>query len=319
VAFSRQFVWVRIDRDRTPEIPKRYNVSRGATLLFLSPEDKKIHRFAGDRKAAELVAGFFEAAGRWNQYQSGADWDRKLPRSPELISGRKVRRIPAPFPGPSGGLTVYGDDLFVAERGKLHRIDGKTSAMTRTIPAPESIRDLTTDGELIYAVESGWTAGKPIHVIDPETGRIVRGIVTKANLGNKAFGADGIAWREGRLWVLEGMSGRLSEVDAKTGEVLSTVSGEARWLSGLAFDGTHFVAGGREGVVFLDPRSGNVSLRVPVHYRLRSVAIAGRDVLLMEQPVFGYDRDHQRIQLWPEKNWIYRVSGIRESPVAGQK
>jgi len=319
VAFSRQFTWVLVNRDETPEITKRYRVTAHPTLLFLNPKDEMIHRFSGYKLPAELLAEFFEAAGRWSQYRAGQPWDVKVPRPAGIITGKKVVRIPAPFPGPSSGLTVYGDDLFVAERGKLHRLDGKTGAVKKTIAVPESVLDLTTDGELLYALESGWTAGKPIHVIDPETDRIVRTIVTEANLEKKGFGAKGIAWRDGKLWVLEGMKGRLHQVDPKTGEILQTVSGKATWLSGLAWDGTRFVTGSRDAVVFLDPRSGAVSLSVPVQYRLRSVAVTGDDVLLMEQPIFGYDRKHERIQVWPEKNFIYRVSGLRDIPGSGEK
>ena len=319
MAFSRQFTWVMVNRDVTPEITKRYRVSAHPTLLFLNPEDEKIHRFSGYRKPPELLAEFFEAAGRWNQYRAGEEWDVKIPRPPEIVTGKKVVRLPAPFPGPSSGLAVYGDDVFAAERGKIHRLDGKTGAVKQTIAVPDSVIDLTTDGELIYAVETGWTAGKPIHVIDPETGRVVRAIVTTANLEKKVFGAKGIAWRDGKLWVLEGMKGRLHEIDPKSGEVTKTIDAAATWLAGLAWDGERFVAGSREAVMFLNPRDGSVSLSVPVQYRLRSVAVLGDDVFLMEQPIFGFDRNHERIQVWPEKNFIYRVSGLRDQPDAGKK
>jgi len=310
VARSRAYVWVTVDRDRTPEVPKKYNVSAYPTLLFLNPEDEMVHRFSGYREVSKLLEEFDDADRRWKLYRDGEVWDLKAPRPPEILEGKKVTRIPAPFPGVPGGLAAYGDDLFVAERGRIHRIDGKTGEAKSALAAPESIADLASDGELVFALEFGWTAGKPIHVIDPETGRIVREIVTKENRKKKGYGAKGIAWRDARLWVLEGMRGVIHEVHPETGDVLSSLQCKAKWLSGLAWNGRRFVAGGREHVYLIDPASGEVSLAVRVEYRLRSVAVSGGDVLLMEQPVFGFDRRHQRIQLWPEKNWIYRVEGI---------
>lgn len=307
MAFSRQFVWVTVNRDETPDVPKKYGVTSYPTLLFLNEKDEKIHRFKGFKESGKLLAEFFEAAGRWAQYRAGEKWDTPLPRPKEIITGRTAVKIAAPFEGVPSGLVAYGGDIFVAERERIHRIDAETGKVKAAIAGPLSVVDLTTDGELLYALEYGWTAGKPIHVVDPVTGKVVRKIVTEANAEKKAFGAKGIAWRDGKLWVLEGMKGLIHEVDPKTGDVLSTLTCGAKWVAGLAWDGKRFVTGGRESLFLIDGTSGKVSLEVPVNYRLRSVAVLKGEVLLMEQPIFGHDRKHKRVQVWPEKTWIYRV------------
>ena len=56
VARSKRFVWLLVNRDRTPEVPKRFNVSAYPTLLTLGDGLEKIHRFQGFRKAAEVLA-----------------------------------------------------------------------------------------------------------------------------------------------------------------------------------------------------------------------------------------------------------------------
>ncbi len=307
MAFSRQFVWATVNRDETPEIPKEYGVTAYPTLLFLNEKNEKIHRFKGYREAAKLLSEFFEAAGRWAQYRAGEKWDAPRPRPKEIVSGKTAVKIASPFESVPAGLVVYGKDLFVAERERIHRLDAATGKVKGSIAGPVSVIDLATDGELLYALEYGWTAGRPIHVVDPVTGKVVRRITTAANAENKAFGAKGIAWRNGHLFVLEGMKGVIHEVDPKTGDLLSKLSCAVTWVSGLTWDGKHFVTGGNESLYFLDPASGKVSLEVPVNYRLRSVAAVKGDILLMEQPIFGHDRKHRRVRIWPEKTWIYRV------------
>ena len=310
---SRSFHWVTVDRDRTPEIPKRLNVSAYPSVLVLGPKEENVHRFEGFSKKEEFLARIDGALRRHALFRDGKPWDVPDPR-PERItddaSVRPVALLPAPSEEVPVGIESLGGDLLVAQGGTLHRLDAATGKVKAAFPLAEGVADLATDGKLLYAVEAGWTAGLPIRVIDPESGKEVRSIVTEANKARKAYGAKGIAFHGGRLLVLEGMEGRLREVDPRTGEVKATIETKERWLSGLASDGKQLLAASREALLWIDPATGEVRRRVPMHYWIRSVGIHGDGVFVMEQPIFGFGRRHERIQVWPRagETRIYRLT-----------
>jgi hypothetical protein len=297
-----------VDRDRTPEVPKRYRVSAYPTILTLNPKDEMIQRWSGGKKTPEEVLALFEdAKRRWALWREGKDWTAPDPRPEKICDDGTLTTIPAPAEDVPCGISAFGDDLFVVQGGRARRIDRKTGKTKGSFEVPESVIDVTTDGKLLFALESGWTAGKPVHVLDPETGKVLRSVVTEANRANRSHGAKGIAWRDGRLWVLSGMSGVLSEVDPEDGRIVRTLKTGKTWLAGLAWDGKRFLLGSREHLYGFDPVSKKVSLEVRVNYRLRSVEAADGAVLLMEQPIFGFDRSHQRIRVWPKKTRIHRL------------
>jgi hypothetical protein len=302
---SRRFIWVYVDRDVTPEIPKRFSVSAYPTLLTLSPDGKKIHRFAGYREKAPLLELFADALRRHELYKQGKEWDTPAPRPERICETGTLTALPAPSDAVSGGMSAFGDDLFLVQQGVLRRLDRKTGEVKAEFGVPGSVIDLTTDGKVLYAVESGWTAGRPIHVLDPESGKVLRTIVTAANAKNRSHGAKGIAWDGETLWVLEGMSGHLNAVDLETGEVKRRISTGATWVSGLAYDGNRFVMGGRDAIVFADKRTGAVTSKTPSNYWIRTVEAADGALYLMEQPIFDFDKDHKRIQLWPQETVVH--------------
>ena len=78
-----------------------------------------------------------------------------------------------------------------------------------------------------------------------------------------------------------------------------------RDLRGLAFDGVHLVSLSSKGVVFLDPTSGRLGKVVPMDYPLRSIGFHGRRFFLMEQPVEGFDRNHDPIRISPRTTVLY--------------
>ena len=190
------------------------------------------------------------------------------------------------------------------QESKLHRT-GKSAAR---FDLPKSVRDLCTDGKRLFAMDYGWTAGRPLREIDPQTGKVTREIVTEANLVNRAFGAAGMVWLDGKLWVLEGMHGRLNAVDPANGEVTRVIQTKERWLTSLAHDGQHFVAGSRKELLWIDPKDGSVARRVAVNYPIRCLTYHDGSLYLMEQPVFGHDKNHQRIRVWPKKTVIYKLT-----------
>ena len=307
VALSRKFHWVEIDRDAQPELVKRFHVSAYPSLLTLGKKEEKVHRFQGFKKPEPFEAELREALRRYDLYTSGKEWDEPPPRPPTICSAGTVQSFPAPAEGVPSGITALGGRYWIAQKAKLYAVDPATGGTTATFDLPQAVRDLCTDGELLYGMEYGWTAGKPIHVLDPATGKVLRTIVTRANLQNKSYGAAGITWKDGKLYVLEGMRGILNEVDPQTGAITRKLDCEVRWLSGLGYDGKHFVAGSRQALYLFDAKTGKQVRKVALNYPVRAVAAHDGAYLLMEQPVFGHDKQHKRVQLWPKQTLVYSL------------
>ena len=308
MALSRKFIWVKIDRDETPALPKEFNVSAYPTLLTLGEKREKVHRLSGYRKPGELTGELNDALRRHALYLKGEEWDTPAPRPAKICDRGKVETLMAPSGEVPAGIAFLGGDLWVGQVGKLFRLDPKTAEVKATFELNRSIMDLCTDGEVLYGLESGWTAGRPIHVIDPKTGKTMRTIVTEANAKARSHGARGIVYRDGALYVLEGMRGLIHRVDPDTGEVRNTLKTGESWLMGLDFDGKHFVTGTRTHLIHLDAGTGRALRKTPVNYPLRAVGVHAGAIYLMEQPIFGYDKAHKRIQVWPQKTRIHRLA-----------
>jgi hypothetical protein len=307
VALSRAFHWVEVNRDHTPEITRRFNVSAHPSLITIGRNEEKVHRFSGYAEPDPFIDRLSDALRRYALYQNGEEWDRSHPRPERISESGIIATIPAPSDEVASGMTRLGPDLWVAQGGLLYRLDPDTGSVRGSFEIGASVRDLCTDGRLLYGMEYGWTAGKPIHVIDPAGGSVVRTIITQANVGNPVHGAVGVAWMNDRLYVLAGMRGEISEVDPATGEVSRVIRCDEQWLTSLDSDGSRFVVTGRRALMVVDPETGKVLQNVPTNYGLRCVAWHKGTYFLMEQPVFGFDRQHERVQVWPQETLIYRI------------
>jgi hypothetical protein len=281
-------------------------VSAYPTLLVLGTKDENVHRFEGFRKAPEFAGELAEGLRRFALHRAGKAWDEPAPRPASICDGANVETFRAPAEDVPGGIAFVGEDLWIAQGGKLRRLDAKR-VVAAEFPVSPTVVDLASDGKVLFALEGGWTAGHPIRVIDPATGAETRAIVTEANKTNKAQGAKGIAWRDGRLFVLEGMQGLVHVVDPATGAVERTLKTGATWLTGLDFDGASLVLGSRTELLFADPADGKVTRRIAVNYPLRCVAAHSGALYLMEQPVFGRDRAHQHVRVWPKETLVHVV------------
>ena len=308
MALSRKFHWVLVNRDRTPDIPKRFSVSAYPSLITLGKNREKVHRFQGYKTPGEFKKRLEDALRRHDLYLEGKEWDTPDERPATICNEGTVESFPAPAEDVPSGITLLGEKIWIAQGGKLYAVDPKDGKAAEPLALPESVRALCTDGTRLFAMEYGWTAGKPIHVLDPATGKATRAIVTEANKKNRSMGAAGIAWRDGKLYVLAGMRGLIHEIDPETGRVTRTIDTGVRWLSALAFDGRRFIAGSRKALYFLDPQSGQVTRTIAVNYPLRALAARDGSVYLMEQPVFGHNKDHKRIQVWPKKTLVYKLT-----------
>lgn len=258
VAASRAFVWVVIDRDYTPELAKKFNVSAYPSLMVLNEKQQKVHRFQAFMKPPDLIAQLGEGLKRYSLYKSGQEWDVPNPRPVRLSDQIALTTVHGPINKVPAGMAFLNGDLWVGYMGQLYRLDATTGAVKQTFETNPSMLDITTDGKLLYGVDSGWTAAKPIYVIDPATGKTVREIVTAANAKNKGYAAKGITWIAGKLYVLDGAYGRIHEIDPATGDITRSVDSKEHYVTGLSFDGTHFVVGSRTAMILLDRETGAI-------------------------------------------------------------
>ncbi len=307
VAASTDFHWVEVNRDHDPANDEYFNVSAYPSLIAVNLKREEIYRFSGYSLPPVFLTELEEALRRWALYRTGRVWDEPKPRPRRILDSGSLSNLPAPSEEVPSGMTVLAGRLWVAQRDSLFRLDPVTGAVEARFAIDPHIRDLTTDGRLIYGVAYGWTAGEPIFVYDPATGDTVRTIVTMANKVNSYYAAAGIAWYQEKLLVLEGSWGRIHVVDPATGEVSRVIQSEERWLTSLEQYGDLLIATARQGLVLLDPRTGAVLLQTPANYPLRVVAYAAGVHYLMEQPVFGYDRHHRNIRVWPLRTVIHLV------------
>lgn len=307
VKLSRQFIWVKVNRDNTPEIPKRLNVFAYPSLLTLGKESENVYRFQSYQLPPEFIGNLKQALKRYDLYKQGKDWMLPPQRPESIIADRRIELLTAPTDDVPGGIASMNDVIWVAQ-GELYKLDAVSGKVLAKHSLPASVGDLCTDGKMLYAVTYGWTAGRPIYVIDPSTGKVTREIITEANKKNRSHGAKGIAWRDGRLYVLSGMVGKVFAVNIDTGAILDETQLEGRWLAGLDFQGDTIITGGREHLWRFEAKTGKLVRKIACNYPLRNVAAGVDSVLLMEQPIFGFGRKHERIQVWPQETKIYRVA-----------
>ncbi len=305
-AKSREFHWVTVLRDSTPEITERFNVTAHPTLMVIGDDQEKVYRFSGYKRPGPFIEELDEALRRYRLYRDGEEWDTPDPRPGSIIDVGSVETFPAPSEEVPSGITILGNDLWISQFGTLFRLDLRTRTVLDSYEVGTSVRGICTDGRVLYGMEYGWTAAKPTHVIDPRTGETIRDIVTEENKVNKFYGAHSITWRGRYFYVLSSFG--ISEVDPQTGEIVRTIEPEEGRLTALTWNGEHFVAGSREAIVFIDPQSGRTVRKIPVNYPLRVIFYHDGIYYLMEQPVFGYNKVHERIRVWPEETLVYKVT-----------
>ncbi len=310
MAETAKYNFVVIDRDYTPDLAKKFNVSAYPSLIVLGKNQEKVHRFQAYMKPPELVAQLEEGLRRYDLYKSGKEWDEPTPRPEKITDAADVTILNAPVNKVPAGVVFLNGDLWVGYMGKLYDLDAKTLAVKHEFDngGEAMVLDITTDGKVLYGVEGGWTVGPPIHVIDPATGKTTRTIVTEANKNLKVgYGAKGITWLNGKLYVLDGAYGKIYEVDPMTGEISKTIATKERYVTGLSHDGKHFVFGSRTDLILVDANTGETRRKLHVNYPLRSVQFHDGAYYVMEQPVFGFSKDHKSIQIWPRESRIYKI------------
>lgn len=312
ISRSRDFVWVKVNRDVTPEIPEQFSVTAYPSLITLGLNREKIHRFSGFRTPEQFLPMLDEALARYARYKAGEEWEPEPSRPDSICEAGEVELLKAPSEEGPSGLCVLDGDLWVMQRPVLYRMSIETGRVLgeHRVDGEELAVDICTDGRSIYVALYGWSAGQAIRVLDPATGEIERRIVTEENNAFKAFATSGIEWLEGRLFVVS--SGEINVVDPETGVIERKFRPGPR-ISGLtSHDGalvSGVAIGERTELVFFLPRDGTIVRRLPTNYGVRSVASDGVSLFLMEQPVWDYDKENRRVQVWPRigETMIHRL------------
>ena len=158
-------------------------------------------------------------------------------------SGETVRSIDV---AAHAGTAFDGEHLFQIAEDRIQKIDPKTGRVLAAIPAPGN----GGDSGLAWAEGTLWVGeyrGRKIHQVDPDTGEILRTIVS-----NRVV--TGVTWIDGELWhgVWEGDEGEVRRVDPRTGNMLETLEMPlGLGVSGLESDGAgqFFCGGGSSGKV----------------------------------------------------------------------
>ena len=95
MALSRKFHWVKVNRDRTPDIPKRFGVQSYPSLITLGKKREKIHRFQSYKKPPEFKKQLEDALRRYGLYLKGQEWDEPEQRPATICNEGTVESFPA--------------------------------------------------------------------------------------------------------------------------------------------------------------------------------------------------------------------------------
>lgn len=328
---SGNFHWVIVNRDYTPDITKRFRVSAHPSLAVIGPKEENIHRWSGFKEPAKVMPYFEEALARWKLYQEGKEWSLPTPRPASLLADPATPGLQELHLAPlwdhavvPQGACFHKGELLVNVAGTCWTIDTTTATRTERYTLPPGTQDIASDGTNLWCLPGGWTKGDAITVINGADGSSIRTVATEANKKNRHSGAKGILWLRGKLYVFEGMAGKLHELDPATGEIRWSGTIGTNWCSGITFDGTYLITANRtrdgKELFFITPPDGatppKIARRVKVNYWLRSLAAdanAGNGILYaMEQPVRGFDKHHNPATIWPRETVIYQLSRKKE-------
>ncbi|RYE64475.1 MAG: glutamine cyclotransferase [Oxalobacteraceae bacterium] len=142
------------------------------------------------------------------------------------------------------GTAFDGTHLYQIAEAAIRKIDRDTGEVVATIPAPGN----GGDSGLAWAEGSLWVGqhrDRKIYRIDPETGEVLRTIVSDRFV-------TGVSWIDGELWhaTWEEDASDIRRIDPETGEVIQRLDMPAGMgVSGMESNGTDrfFCGGGGSG------------------------------------------------------------------------
>lgn len=120
------------------------------------------------------------------------------------------------------GVTFDGKLVWFARDNELVAFDPDSEKVVRRFKVPADA-GTAFDGTHLYQLADG-----DILVIDPKDGRVLRKIPAPGK------GTDsGMAWADGYLWVGQYRASKIHQIDAKTGEIVKTLSSD-RFVTGVS-------------------------------------------------------------------------------------
>jgi outer membrane protein assembly factor BamB len=136
----------------------------------------------------------------------------------------EVAREYIPFEGSRvHGVTFDGKLVWFARDDEVVAFDPATEKVARRLPVPAANAGTAFDGKHIYQLAKG-----EILVIDPSDGRVVR----RSRAPSDGM-ASGMAYADGYLFIGQFKESRIHKVDAKTGEVVKTLTSD-RFVTGVS-------------------------------------------------------------------------------------
>jgi outer membrane protein assembly factor BamB len=121
------------------------------------------------------------------------------------------------------GVTFDGTLVWFARDNELVAFDPESEKVVRRLEVPAEA-GTAFDGESLYQIANG-----EILVIRPSDGRVIRKIPAPGKGGDS-----GMAWADGYLWVGEYRASKIHQIDAKTGEIVKTLSSD-RFVTGVSW------------------------------------------------------------------------------------
>jgi hypothetical protein len=137
----------------------------------------------------------------------------------------EIAREYVPFPdrGRIHGVTFDGKLVWFARDDEVVAFDPESGKVVRRLAAPAAHAGTAFDGKHLYQLAKG-----EILVIDPNDGRILRRLRAPGD-GD----ASGMAWADGYLFIGQFQESRIHKVDAKTGEIVKTLTSD-RFVTGVS-------------------------------------------------------------------------------------
>lgn len=142
---------------------------------------------------------------------------------PTAADAEVVREYTPLDDGSVHGVTFDGKLVWFACDDELVAFDSEREKVVRRHPIPGARAGTAFDGKHLYQL-----AGDEIVVVEPADGRIVRRLPAPPKGANS-----GMAWGDGYLWVGQFRESRIHKVDAKTGEVVKTLTSD-RFVTGVS-------------------------------------------------------------------------------------
>ena len=139
-------------------------------------------------------------------------------------SEAEVTREYVPLPeGSIQGVTFDGTLVWFARDDEVVAFDPESEVVVRRHRVPSARAGTAFDGQHLYQLAQG-----EILVLQPTDGRIVRRMPAPGK------GEDsGMAWADGYLWIGQYRQSKIHKVDAKTGEVVKTLTCD-RFVTGVS-------------------------------------------------------------------------------------